>query len=327
MNADRKVMIFAETVNGEINPVFFEILSKAKDVFDENKTIFAAALATDDARDAAVTIASSGVDEIYIAEHPQLKVFHPVNHTDALEHILREAVPDVLFIGASSAGSELAPALGVRLHTGVAAHCVDFYLKDDGSLAQIVPAFGGKVIGEIFTPDTKPQIASVGPGVFNAIAHDERPCAIRRADFTVRDGGAPAVTILRTEMSVPEKLPVEKAELVVCGGFGVGSREAWAKLSRLAEKLGGAAACTRPVVDEGWVDDDESMVGTSGKSIRPRIYIGIGISGATHHICGMKNSGVIISVNSDPDADMASCADYTIIEDGETFIDSLLERL
>jgi electron transfer flavoprotein alpha subunit len=327
MNADRKVMIFAETANGAINPVFFEILSKAKEVFDEHKTIFIAALATDDARDALPAITSSGVDEIYVAEHPQLRIFHPVNHTDAMEHIVREADPDVLFIGASSAGSELAPALGVRLHTGVAAHCVDFYLKDDGSLAQIVPAFGGKVIGEIFTPDTRPQIASVGLGVFSAAEHDERPCAIRRVGFTVRDDDAPAVTIVRAEMSAPEKLPVEKAELVVCGGFGVGSREVWAKLSRLAEKLGGAVACTRPVVDEGWVDGDENMVGTSGKSIRPRIYLGIGISGATHHICGMKNSGTIISVNSDPDADMTSCADYTIIEDSETFIDSLLERL
>jgi electron transfer flavoprotein alpha subunit len=327
MNAGGKAMIFAETANGEINPVFFEMLSKAKEVFGEDDTTFAAALATDDARDAIPAIASSGVDEIYIAEHPQLKVFHPVNHTDALEHIVREADPDVLFIGASSAGSELAPALGVRLHTGVAAHCVDFYLKGDGRLAQLVPAFGGKVIGEIFTPDTKPQIASVGPGVFSAVAHGERPCAIRRTGFAVRDDDAPAVTIMRTETSAPKTLPVEKAELVVCGGFGIGDRDVWAKLSRLAEKLGGAVACTRPVVDEGWAPDDENMVGTSGKSIRPRVYIGIGVSGATHHICGMKNAGTIISVNIDPDADMAACSDYTVIEDGEAFIDSMLERL
>jgi alkylation response protein AidB-like acyl-CoA dehydrogenase len=127
--------------------------------------------------------------------------------------------------------------------------------------------------------------------------------------------------------SAPGVIPADKAEIVVCGGFGVGGADAWAKLERLAEKIGGAAACTRPVVDEGWVGSDENMVGTSGKTIRPKVYIGIGVSGDPNHTCGMKDSGVIISVNSDAGTNMANCSDYIVTEDGEQFIDSLLKRL
>jgi electron transfer flavoprotein alpha subunit len=128
------------------------------------------------------------------------------------------------------------------------------------------------------------------------------------------------ITARKIEQRTFEGVPLEKAPVVICGGFGVGSPENWRQIEKLAGLLGGAAGCTRPVVDQGWVEDERQMIGTSGKTVRPKVYIGSGISGATHHVCGMKDSGVIISINMDKDAEIFGVSDFKIIADGASVI-------
>jgi len=122
-------------------------------------------------------------------------------------------------------------------------------------------------------------------------------------------------------------VPLDKAEVVFCGGYGIGCKENWGKLEKLAAIFGGAAACTRPVVDEGWAPGEHVMVGTSGKSIRPKAYVGFGISGATHHICGMKDSGLIISVNRDEKAAVFEVSDAGAAADLNKILDQLIIKL
>lgn len=257
--------------------------------------------------------------------------FHEENHEIAAEALVKAAEderPDILIIGATALGEELAPALGIRLSSGVAAHCADIKTNEEGRIAYMVPAFGGKVIGEIFIPDSRPAIATVKPGVFEG---DEKSAGSFRtiagepfADNSRKDNN---LNIISREEAGGRKSSVEKAEILFCGGFGIGSGEAWKKLENLAEKTGGGAGCTRPVVDMGWGPDEYSMIGTSGRTVRPKVYIGFGISGAAHHLCGIKDADIIININNDENAAVFDASDYKAVLDAGKVMDALLNKL
>ena len=260
------------------------------------------------------------------------------NHGKAaeiLEKVIADEKPDVLLMGATALGESVAPILGVRLGTGVAAHCVDIRINDEGRIGYMVPAFGGKVIGEIFIPDAepgKPAIATVKPGMFEDCALPEGGEAASFCKFI--DGDAMAGDIEKGGFRMLSATPREtagsdiaKAQVILCGGFGIGSSENWEKLVQIADKLGGAAGCTRPVVDMEWGPDEYSMIGTSGRTVKPKVYVGFGISGAAHHVCGIQDAGVIISINNDKEAEVFKVSDYCGVFDAGQVIDELLKQL
>lgn len=260
------------------------------------------------------------------------------NHGKAaeiLEKVIADEKPDILLMGATALGESVAPILGVRLGTGVAAHCVDIRINDEGRIGYMVPAFGGKVIGEIFIPDAepgKPAIATVKPGMFEDCALPESGEASSLCKFI--DGDAMAGDIEKGGFRMISATPREtagsdiaKAQVILCGGFGIGSSENWEKLMQIAEKLGGAAGCTRPVVDMGWGPDEYAMIGTSGRTVKPKAYVGFGISGAAHHVCGIQDAGVIISINNDKEAEVFKVSDYCGVFDAGQVIDELLKQL
>lgn len=323
----RRVMILAQTdARNEIEPSFFELLSKIRGVFPNNGVRVAAMLAGYRLDSAARALAASGADEVHIMDDERLGIFNPEYHIPACEAIVRAWDPDILLIGATPAGEDIAPALGQRLKTGVAAHCVDLLVGADGKFIQMVPAFGGKVIGEIFTPGGKPEIASVKPGMFAAVKQRPAECGIISLDPSPLDDVSPRIRLVESLPSESAKRAVDKAELVLCGGFGVSGTDAWEMLDKLADKLGGAVGCTRPALDAGMMDDEECMIGTSGKSVRPKVYIGFGVSGAAHHMCGVQDAGLIISVNNDPDADVFRYSDYKVVADAAGLLPELLTR-
>ena len=268
------------------------------------------------------------------------------NHGKAaeiLEKVIADEKPDVLLMGATALGESVAPILGVRLGTGVAAHCVDIRTNDEGRIGYMVPAFGGKVIGEIFIPDAepgKPAIATVKPGMFEDCALPEKgeassDCKGEAAGLCkFIDGDAMAADIEKGGFRMISATPREtagsdiaKAQVILCGGFGIGSSENWEKLVQIADKLGGAAGCTRPVVDMEWGPDEYSMIGTSGRTVKPKVYVGFGISGAAHHVCGIQDAGVIISINNDKEAEVFKVSDYCGTYDAGQVIDELLKQL
>lgn len=292
----KKVLVFDQGLEGKTHPVFFQLMAKAKEVFGEQDTVYAGL-------------------HVY-TDHPETAVA-------AMEQAVREYQPQLLLIGATALGEEAAPALGICLETGVAAHCIDIRISENGRVAYMVPAFGGKVIGEIFIPEGNPAIASIKPGTFAG----REDTAGSDTVLTVGELPEPALRITAREESESGKKALDKTDLVFCGGFGIGSEENWKKLEKIAAVLQGAAGCTRPVVDMGWGPDEYDMIGTSGRTIRPKVYVGFGISGAAHHLCGIRDAGIIISINNDKEAEVFAASDYKGVLDAQAVIDSLLEKI
>jgi electron transfer flavoprotein alpha subunit len=320
----KKVLVYAEITNAKVNQVYYELISKAKELFEDNDVSYACVIAGSSIQDSLEEIKISGVDKIYAIDDARLEIYNPEYYCAAIEAAVKDFDPEVFLIGATITGEEIAPTMGLRLKTGVAAHCMDLILKEDGSLSQMVPAFGGKVIGEIFTPNTRPQIASVKPGIFVAKRVEKKECQVISIDRECLDNLNSHIRAISINKKESTKMSIEKSPVIICGGYGTGSKENWEKLEKLASLLGGATGCTRPVIDTGWVEDENSMIGTSGKSVRPKIYIGVGISGATHHVCGMKDSEIIININNDKDAEIFNVSNYAVVGNGSAIIDKLI---
>ena len=324
---NNRILIYAELKNNRVQNSSLELLTKARQIFREDETQIAFAVAGDDVGEAVKELSGSGADAVYVMESGLLKIFNVDYYTAAVLEAVKEFEPDVLLISATAFGEEMAPTLGVKLKTGAAAHCVDLKVDEEGNFIQMVPAFGGKVIGEIMITKAKPQIASVKPGMFGAEKQEPRDCRIVNLDNGPVENYPSKIKAIRIAESAPESLPIENADVVICGGVGVGSQDNWDDVVKLAKLLGGAAGNTRPAVDEGWVSDEQNMIGTSGKTLRPKVYVGVGVSGATHHVCGMKDSGVVISVNSDANAEIFRVSDYKAVADGPAVVKELIQLL
>ena len=324
------IWVFAEYTGACLSPVCFELLTKAQELKRQlpGETVTAVALGggMSEVEDELVAY---GADQVIIVNHHALTIFNNDLYAAIMTRLIKTYQPSILLVGATCTGSDLASVLGVRLNTGVAAHCVDVRINSDGNLVAVVPAFGGKELGDILCPAHRPQIATIKAGV---LGQPERKVATAvkvdyydPADEVAADSGRiRAVGIQRQEIC---GVPLEKAEVVVAGGWGIGSLDNWKQLEALAGLLGGAIGCTRPAVDEGWVASEQQMIGTSGKTVRPKVYIGAALSGATHHVCGMKDAGLVISINKDPKAPIFEVSDVGVVGDANAIIRQLINDI
>ncbi|SFL54329.1 electron transfer flavoprotein subunit alpha/FixB family protein [Pelosinus propionicus] len=323
-------VVAEQTVSG-ISRVSFELLAKARELKEQGglQAPVTAVLLGENLDDYySAKLMEAGAEAIILVDHPVLRYFQNETYAAVLKSLVEERQPSIILMGATAAGSDLAPTLGAKLHTGVSAHCVDMRLNEEGHLVAVVPAFGGKVLGDILCTNFRPQIATVRPGILGkVICFMHKQCPVERfdiADILAQDQSrVKALGITYEEM---KGVPLEEAEIVVAGGFGIESKEIWQQLETLAAVLGGAVGCTRPPLDEGWAKESQ-MIGTSGKSIRPKVYIGMGISGATHHICGMKDAGLVISINKDEKSPIFDVSDIRITADAATILPLLIEGL
>ncbi len=326
---EKRIGVYAECNKNGINPVFYELLTKAEELRKDLKEDYklCGIIMGKNISNLVDEMKASGVDEVFFSEDDKLEVFNVDYYSAVLKQFIEDYQPEILLIGATALGEELAPTMGLQVNTGVAAHCTDLRINEEGELVQVVPAFGGKVLGEIFTPHTLPKIASVKPGIFTEERLEKKDAVAIEIDKTQLNAKQSRLKVLDVYYKAPQGIPMDKADVVVCGGFGMGSKENWNLLDELAVLLNGAVGCTRPAIDEGWVPDEENMIGTSGRSIRPKVYIGAGISGATHHLCGMKDSGVIISINKDESAEIFNTSDYKIVGDASKVLKAIIEEI
>lgn len=320
------IWIFAEQADGEIHSSYYELLSKARELFPQ-AALTAVVFGGDNTR-AIDVLQASGAGAILSAVHGKLADYRPDCYAETLARLAGAEKPDVILTAATEIGSELAPTVAARLNTGLAAHCADLCLGDSGALIALIPAFGGKLMGEILIPEARPFMATVKPGVFEK--HSLLPAPevrVTQVDTSFLDGIQSKVEFLGAQAAEHKAASIEAAEVVVCAGLGISNRENWDKAQELARLLKGSLCYTRPVVDMGYTDTEDAMVGTSGKMIRPKLYIGFGVSGASHHVCGMKDSGTIISVNTNEKAEIFNVSNYKLIGDSGAVLDELLAAL
>ncbi len=331
-NNDHKgIWVIAEYTGGCLHSVSLELLTKARELCRQlpaPETVTAVVLGNNIA-DIAGELGAYGAEQVITVDHPGLEIFRSDAYAAVMTGLIHTYKPSVLLVGATATGSDLAAVLGVRLHTGVAAHCVDVRINAEGNMVAVVPAFGGKVLGDILCPAHRPQIATIKPGVLGQPVRQEKydysAVSYDPAQDIAKDSGrVKAVGIQRQDVC---GLPLEAAEIVVAGGWGIGSAENWKQLEELAALLGGAVGCTRPAVDEGWVRGEEQMIGTSGKTVRPKVYLGAALSGATHHVCGMKDAGLVISINKDPKAPIFEVSDVRVVGDANAILPLLTAEI
>ncbi|MFZ5448995.1 MAG: electron transfer flavoprotein subunit alpha/FixB family protein [Thermodesulfobacteriota bacterium] len=320
-----QIWVFMEQRDGMLHNVGLELLGKARELAEASGSTVSALLLGANVASLTGLIFSHGADTVLMAEHPQLEPYRLLPYTTLLTKACREHQPSILLFGATSLGMELAPRLAARLKTGLSAHCIDLQLDADGNLLQMVPGWGGGVVATIRCPQHRPQMATVMPGVMKKIPQSPRtgqviPLAV---EDNLDEAGPKILEVCRKE---PKAMPLEQAEVVVAGGWGIGGQEGWKLLEKLANLLGGAVGATRPPVDEGWASE-EQMIGQSGKTIRPRLYIGVGISGMSHHVVGMDGSELVVAINSDPKAPLFQVADICIAGDFREIIPPLLEEI
>ncbi|MBI9103882.1 MAG: electron transfer flavoprotein subunit alpha/FixB family protein [Spirochaetales bacterium] len=323
----KKIFVYAEKSGDSIHPVYYELLSRANllsENMSEEVLLYGVLVGGNGGH--LKELAASGADKVIQLTHSILDSENPECYSMALEELCRSEDPEIFLVGSTVEGTEIAPTLGVKLKTGVAAHCMDLRMDEGDVFVQVVPAFGGKVLGEILTPSHKPQIATVKPGLFQP---DNAPSGAGET-FSVHasslDGYKAGIELVESKINESRLLPVEKAEIIVCGGFGVGE-EGWPLLDKIASNFDrSAVGCTRPALDEGWTINENTMIGTSGKSVRPKVYLGFGISGAAHHVCGTSDADIVISVNHDENAEIFKTSDYKVVNDAGKVLSALIEQ-
>lgn len=312
-----EVWIWAEQRNHQLLPVSLELLGKGQELKEALRGTLAAVVIGDDTEGLARELVSYGAEKVYRVDHPDLAVYQPLAYARVLADLAREGAPEIILLGGTANGMDLAPRVAARLATGLTAHCIDLRVEESEGqkvLAQIVPGFGGNLLVKILCPQARPQMATVRPGVLEKPAADPartgeiitREVSLDPADFRVRT--------LEVKEEKPEGVPLEEAEVVVSSGWGFAGLGGIDEAQKLADLLGAAMGGTRPVVDAGWLPADR-MIGQSGKNVRPRLFISLGASGAMHYTTGFSQAKVILAVDQNPGAPIFELADVGIVGD------------
>ena len=327
MKSYKNIMVFAEINDDKVCDNSLELIGEANRLkaMRNNDSLVIAALIGNDIKKYAPTLFGYGADKVVAFDNPKLEIYRSDLYGEALAGIISTYHPEIVLIGATALGSELAPTVAAKLRTGLAAHCTDLKILENGQFTQVVPAFGGKVLGDIYIPNHRPQIASIKAGITRKLDFVQKDGTVD--DFSCELKGFDRMKVVKVEKSHDTCKSLNEAECIVVGGFGVGSKDDWSMLVELAGLLNGANGCTRPVLDAGWVDNEKCMIGTSGVAVRPKAYLGIGVSGAAHHTCGIKDSDLIISINKDENAPIFACSDYKVIGDYKKIVPAIIEEL
>jgi electron transfer flavoprotein alpha subunit len=321
------VWTLAEQFEGRLKGVSFELLARGRVLADKLGTKLVSVLIGDGVRDEDLkTLIEQGADTVYAVQDPGLKYFICETYESVLEYLIKEYKPAILLAAATSTGRTLMPYAAIKNHTGLTADCTELDIEEGtGNLLQTRPAIGGNIMATIKTPDHRPQMATVRPKSSRPLPPDPaRTGEIRRVPLPPLP--APRTAIEGYRKDEADSPGLEEADLVVAGGRGLKKGENFTLIRDLAQRLGAAVGASRDAVDRGWVSYPR-QVGLSGKTISPKVYIGIGISGAIQHLAGIKTSETIVAINSDPDATLHKIADFGIVGDAFQVIPEIQKRL
>jgi electron transfer flavoprotein alpha subunit len=327
----KEVWVFIEQRVGKPADVSFELLSKGRKLADSMKGVLKAVVIGDGVREIAVETFKYGVDEVLLADHPDLKMYKTLPYSRILNNLIKNHTPRIVLFGATIIGRDLAPCVASNTKSGLTADCTDLQIADveylkakyEKLLLQIRPAFGGNIIATIITPDNPVQMATVREGVMEKhIITKPKATKITEIPYTP-DASDMFVKILEQHRE-ESKINLKGAPIIVAGGYGLGTKGNFKLIFDLAKVLGAEVAGSRAAVDAGFVPH-ERQVGQTGVTVRPKLYIAVGISGAIQHRAGMQEANKIISINTDPNAPIFDVSHYAIVGDAKDVIPMFIE--
>ena len=330
------VFVYCEIEGTQVQEVSQELLTKGRKLANQLGVELHAIVAGTDIKGSVETqILPYGVDKLFVFDAPRLFPYTSAPHTDLLVNLFKEEHPQICLMGATVIGRDLGPRVSSSLTSGLTADCTELEIGPydekksgrhyDNLLYQIRPAFGGNIVATIVNPDHRPQMATVRSGVMQKAIYEgnARGEVVYPEVEKYVSSTAFAVSVLDHHVEAARH-NLKGAPIVVAGGYGVGSKEGFEQLFVLAKLLHGEVGGSRAAVDAGWIDHDR-QIGQTGVTVHPKVYIACGICGQIQHIAGMQDSGIIISVNSDPDAPINKIADYVITGTVEEVVPKLIK--
>lgn len=322
----RGVWVFAEQSQGTLHPVSLELLGKAQGLGQELGQEVSAVLLGSQVTSLTEPLAEYGAQKVYLANHRALKDYRTEAYAKVMETLVSQYKPNILLMGATHLGRDLAPRLARLAGSGLTADCTELRIDpDEGILLQTRPAFGGNVMATIANRYSRPQMATVRPGVMEALRTPGNKGKVIRHKVTLTEK-AIGTKVLELVRESKKRVNLSEARVVVAGGRGVGDAKGFKVLEKLAKAMGGETAGTRIAVEEGWVPA-ERQVGQTGQTVRPEIYIACGISGAIQHRAGMLGSRYIIAINKDERAPIFEVADWGIVGDLREVVPALAKAV
>lgn len=335
VNKKGEVWVFAEQHRGKLEDTSLELLSRGSVLAKQLGVKFATVLLGDNVKNLCDKLIQFGADKVYLAQHPLLEHYQTNSYNKVIYDLIHKYEPQIVLFGATSTGRDLAPRLASAVKAGLTADCTDLQIgsheikktneKYDNLLMQIRPAFGGNIIATIINYDRWPQMATVREGVMPMPeANGTRKGEIITEAVHLNQMDLPLEII--AEHFQTKKVNLKASRVIVAGGAGVGSKDNFKLVYDLANCLGGSPGATRAAVDLGFIDRDH-QIGQTGTTVRPSLYIAVGISGAIQHQSGMSDSQKIIAINNDPDAPIFNVAHYKIVGDLNQVIPMMIKAI
>lgn len=326
LSAYKDVWVFAEQRAGVITPVVFELLGKGHDLAaDIGDARLCAILLGDELEDMTRQLFEAGAEVVYTAGSSLLANYTADGYTKVISDAIHEFKPEIVLYGATHIGRDLAPRVAARVNTGLTADCTRLDIDPETKgILQTRPAFGGNLMATIKCPNHRPQMSTVRPGVMDKLPAEAGrtgeviPVTLKLSESHIR------TRILEIVKTAKDLVSLTDAEIIVSGGAGLGDASGFELIKKFADHIGGVVGASRAAVDAGWIDHSH-QVGQTGTTVKPKIYIACGISGAIQHLAGMQTSDTIIAINKSPLAPIFEVADYGIVGDLYKVIPELME--
>lgn len=322
----KDIFVFIEQRDNHLEKVGIELLGKARELADDLGQKVVGILIGGSVKSEAEILFRHGADKVIVVEDPRLKEFLSEDYADVVYGIIEKYEPEIVLFGATSIGRDLAPNLAARVHTGLTADCTKLEIDPETKLLMMTrPAFGGNLMATIVCENFRPQMATVRPGVMSSIDVEGVEGEIIEDKFEFSNP-EPKVRLREVLKVENKKKDITEANVLVSGGRGLGGPEGFDRLEGLAKELDAEISSSRAAVDAGWIEKSQ-QVGQTGKTVRPELYLALGISGAIQHVAGMEDSDLIIAVNKDEGAPIFDIADLGVVGDMNAIIPKLEELI
>lgn len=319
------VAVYVDHVEGEIHPVTLELIGKARELASKIKQPVYCVFMGHNIKNKGEELLHYGVDEVLVYDNEELKDFRIEPYTSVFEDFINRVKPAAILVGATTIGRSLAPRVAARFKTGLTADCTILDIKENTDLVQIRPAFGGNIMAQIVTPNNRPQLATVRYKVMSAPQRNAEVSGKISLCEINKDKLNSNIKVLNVIPKEKEK-GISDAEVIIAVGRGLKAEKDMAMIIELAELLDGEIAVTRPLIETGWADA-KRQIGLSGRTVRPKLIITCGISGAVQFTAGMNNSEFIFAINTDEKAPIFKVAHYGVVGDIYEILPQLIEKI